>query len=222
MLFNRDSAIQKSFKNSASHVSCPDVVSSRLDAHLSTVPSVRTTCHTIWMPNRPSIIRSDDVDFLLDLPLYREASVPACIRSDVSATRSDGSQYSTKLQILSKFIYEKIAATVLTMWIPVRTRFSLMQESQFKFNRLDVCQHGPDARLTDMELRIQLQPSGCLHIMVRTRAKHIWKLRVEDQLSGRPSPLVRTREALYGNYLLRTCDRPDAALKQERFSAKIS
>jgi hypothetical protein len=33
--------------------------------------------------------------------------------------------------------------------------------------------------------------------------------------------MVRTREALYGNYLQRTCDRSDAALKQERFSAKI-
>jgi hypothetical protein len=40
--------------------------------------------------------------------------------------------------------------------------------------------------------------------------------------SGLPSPLVRTREALYGNYLQRTCNRPDAALKQERFSVKIS
>jgi hypothetical protein len=40
--------------------------------------------------------------------------------------------------------------------------------------------------------------------------------------------MVRTREALYGNYLQRTCDRlddvssrPDAALKQERFLRKI-
>jgi hypothetical protein len=29
-------------------------------------------------------------------------------------------------------------------------------------------------------------------------------------------------KALYGNHLQRTCDRPDTALKQERFSAKIS
>jgi hypothetical protein len=45
--------------------------------------------------------------------------------------------------------------------------------------------------------------------MVRTRAKQIWKLHVEDQLSGRPSPLVWTREALYENYLRWTCDHPD-------------
>jgi hypothetical protein len=45
--------------------------------------------------------------------------------------------------------------------------------------------------------------------MVRTRAKQLWKLRVEDQPFRRPSPFVRMREALYGNYLQRTCDRPD-------------
>jgi hypothetical protein len=59
------------------------------------------------------------------------------------------------------------------------------------------------------KLRIQLQPSGRLPIMVRTHAKQIWKFHVEDQQSRRPSPLVRTREALYGIYLQRTCDRLD-------------
>jgi hypothetical protein len=130
----------------------PEDVSSRPNAHLSTVPSVRTTCHTVRTPDRPSIIRPDDVDFRPDPPLYREASVPACICLDISAALSDASQYSTKLQILSKFIYGKIAATIRTMWIPVRTRFSLRQELQFKFNRPNVCQHGPDARSTDMEI----------------------------------------------------------------------
>jgi len=32
--------------------------------------------------------------------------------------------------------------------------------------------------------------------MVRTRIQQIWKLCVEDQPSGRPSPMVRMREAL--------------------------
>jgi hypothetical protein len=76
-------------------------------------------------PDRPTIIRSNDVDFRPDPSLYREASVPPCIRPDVSAARPDASQYSTKLQILSKFIYGKIDATVRTTWIPVWTRFSL-------------------------------------------------------------------------------------------------
>jgi hypothetical protein len=34
--------------------------------------------------------------------------------------------------------------------------------------------------------------------------------------------MVRTREALYGSYLQQICERPDAALKQEIFSTKIS
>jgi hypothetical protein len=59
-----------------------------------TIPSGR--------PNRPSIIRPDNVDFHPDPLLYREAYVPACIRPDISAARPDASEYSTKLQILSK------------------------------------------------------------------------------------------------------------------------
>jgi hypothetical protein len=142
MLFNRDSAIQKCFRRFCTTsksedfrfpVSHFDDVSSRPDAHLSTFPSVWTTCLSRRL-DRPSIIRPDDVDFRSDPPLYREASVLACIRPDVSAARPNTSQYSTKLQILSKFIYGKIATTVRMTWIPVRTRFSLRQESQFKFN----------------------------------------------------------------------------------------
>jgi hypothetical protein len=98
------------------------------DAHLSTVPSVRTTYHTVRTPNRPSIISLDDMYFCLDPSLYWEASVLACIRPDDSAARLDALQYSIKLLILSKIIYGKIAATVRPTWISVRTRFSLRQE----------------------------------------------------------------------------------------------
>jgi hypothetical protein len=104
-------------------------VPSRLDAHMSTVPSVRTMCHTVRTPDKSSIICPNDVYFSPDPLLHREASVLNCIRPDVSAARPDASQYSTKLQILSIFSYGKIDATVRTMWIPVRTRFSLRQES---------------------------------------------------------------------------------------------
>jgi hypothetical protein len=109
------------------------------------------------------------VDFCPDPLLYQEAFVPACIRPYFSAARPNASQYSTKLQILFKFIYGKIDATVRMTWIPVRTRFSLRQELQFKFNRPDACAfdmeiadltstvrtpayHGPDMRTTDMEI----------------------------------------------------------------------
>jgi hypothetical protein len=67
----------------------------------------------------------------------------------------------------------------------------------------------PDALIHKARITIQIYLFGRLPIMVQTRAKQIWKLRVEDQPSGRPSPLVQSRKALYGNYLQRTCDRLD-------------
>jgi hypothetical protein len=48
------------------------IVTSRPDAHLSTVPSVWTTCHTVRMPDRPSIIRPNDVYFRPDLHCFEK------------------------------------------------------------------------------------------------------------------------------------------------------
>jgi hypothetical protein len=70
-------------------VSHPDDVSSRPDIHLSIVPSVRMTCSPRPDARQTSIIRPDDVSFCLDPPLYQEASVPACIRPDLSVARPD-------------------------------------------------------------------------------------------------------------------------------------
>jgi hypothetical protein len=44
----------KKIKDFRFPISRPDEVSSRPDAHLSTVPSVRTTCHPVWTPDRPA------------------------------------------------------------------------------------------------------------------------------------------------------------------------
>jgi len=117
---------------------------------------VRTLIFPLFHPSggpidQASFVRTTWI-FFPEPSLYREASVPACIRPDVSAASPDAFQYSSELQILSKFIYGKIAATVRTMWIPVQTRFSLRQESQFKYNRPDVCQHGPNVRAFDKEI----------------------------------------------------------------------
>jgi hypothetical protein len=69
---NRDSTCQsifrrlctaKKIKDFSFHVSHPDDMSSRLDAHLSTVPSVRTTCSSRLDARQTSIIRPDDVSF---------------------------------------------------------------------------------------------------------------------------------------------------------------
>jgi hypothetical protein len=83
-----DSAVRKVSSLSAVRTTVP----SHLDAHLSTVPSIRTTYHTVRTADRPSIIRQDEVYFRLDPSLHREASVPACIRLNVSAARPDDVQ----------------------------------------------------------------------------------------------------------------------------------
>jgi hypothetical protein len=57
--------------------------------------------------------------------------------------------------------------------------------------------------------------------MVRTHAKQIWKMRVEDQPSRRPSPLVRTSEALYENYLQRAYDRPNDSASPSGHGSQI-
>jgi hypothetical protein len=95
---NRDSTCQSIFRRLCTvkkiedfkfPVSRPNDVSSRPNVHLSTVPSVRTTCPSHPNARQTSIIRPDDVSFHPDLPLCREASVPACIRPDLSAARPD-------------------------------------------------------------------------------------------------------------------------------------
>jgi hypothetical protein len=63
--------------------------------------------------------------------LYQEASVPACIRPDVSVVRPDAYQFSNGSLILSKFQEREDQSTV-------RTCVSIRQESQFKFDRPEV------------------------------------------------------------------------------------
>jgi hypothetical protein len=66
--------------------------------------------------------------------------MPACIRPDISAARSDASQYSISLRFLSKFQEREDQVTVRTMWYPVRTLVSVRKESQFKYHRPKVSQ----------------------------------------------------------------------------------
>jgi hypothetical protein len=72
----------------------PDEVAARPNAYLSTVPSVRTTCHTVRTPDSPASSVRTTCSFRPDPLLYREASVPAWIRPDDSASRPDASQRS--------------------------------------------------------------------------------------------------------------------------------
>jgi hypothetical protein len=162
------------------------------------------------------------MDFCPDPLLYQEASVPACIRSDDSATRLDTSQYSIKLQILSKFIYGRIDATVRTKWIPVRTRISLRQESQFKFNR-------PDASLPSSGRVCTWYgncvfnfncPDTCLLWSRRTHHRYgnyMLKINCPD---GHP-PWSRCVKALYGNYLQQPCNRSDDSVSPSGRGSQI-
>jgi hypothetical protein len=59
------------------------------------------------------------------------------------------------------------------MWYPVRTRVSIRQESQFKYDR-------PDGRASKKEIADSTSTVWTTAIMVRTRALLIWKLRVEE------------------------------------------
>jgi hypothetical protein len=83
-VMSEDSVRFSSQKFSESLSAVRTIVPSRPDAHLSTVPSVRTMCLIVQTPVRTSIIRPDDVHFPSLPLLYREATVPACIRLDVS------------------------------------------------------------------------------------------------------------------------------------------
>jgi hypothetical protein len=85
-------------------ISHPDDVSSRPNAHLSTFPSVRTTCHTVWTPQQIKHHLSGRRAFLSGPSLFWEATVPACISLDVSASRLDASQWSIRFRFFPSSI----------------------------------------------------------------------------------------------------------------------
>jgi hypothetical protein len=111
-------------------VSRPDDVSSRPDAHLSTVPAVRT-------PDRPSIIRSDDVDFRPNPSLNRETFVPACIGPDDSTA----CPYDVQWSISFRFSFK-------------------VQIREDWFNLPDDVDSRPDELIHKARTTIQIQQSG--------------------------------------------------------------
>jgi len=93
---NRDSTIQslQVRRDSSSLSTVRTIEPSRLDAHLSSVSSVRTTCPPVRKVDRPASSVRMKCSFRQEPILYREVFVPACIRSDVSAACPDASQHS--------------------------------------------------------------------------------------------------------------------------------
>jgi hypothetical protein len=68
------------------------------------------------------------------------------------------SVFDQALDFLSKIKFGKTAATVRTTWIPVRPRFSLRQVRNSNSTVRTLAYHGPDARMTDMEIACSRSP----------------------------------------------------------------
>jgi len=107
---NRDSTCQSIFRRLCTTKKIEDFrfPVNRPDVHLSTVQFVWTTCSS-WLDTRQtSIIRPDDVSFRPDPSLYREASVPTCIRPDILAAHPDDHQWSISFRFFPSSEYGKI------------------------------------------------------------------------------------------------------------------
>jgi hypothetical protein len=119
-------------ENSGSLSAVRTTVPSRPDAHLSTVSSVRTTCHTVRTLDRPSIIRLDDVDFHPDghppwsgraKALYGNYLQRTCGRLDdsVSPSRRDsqtGKIFSENLENSSRTVVRPEGPCPPSGWRP--------------------------------------------------------------------------------------------------------
>jgi hypothetical protein len=156
-------------KNSSSLLAVWTIEPSRPNAHLSTVPSVRKTCHPVRMPDRPSIICSDDVSLRPDPPLCREGSTSLHPSGRFNST-------SGRLSVLDQFL--------ISFQVPRKGR---------SINRSDDVVSRLDARLLKARIAIQISPPGRLTAMVRTRVHQRRKLPIRLQLSGRLPILVRMR-----------------------------
>jgi hypothetical protein len=151
----------------------------------------------IFRPNaqlsKPSFVRTTRT-FPPDLPLCREASnCSACIRTSgrFSSTSERRPVFDQLWDFFPKQRYGKIAATVRTMWISVRTRSSIRQVMHSKSRRPDVNPHGPDARASYMEIACIKSTVRTIDPMVWMREALICKLRAAKVLpSGRQSNTI--------------------------------
>jgi hypothetical protein len=132
----------------------PDGVSYRQDAQLSTASLVRTTRN-----------------FRPDLPLIQEASNYSTLHPSgrFSSTSGWPSVLDKFRDFFPRHSYGKIAATVWTMWIPVRTRSSIRQVSRSKSRR-------SDTRSSDMVIACIWSTVRMTITLVRKCEASIWKL----------------------------------------------
>jgi hypothetical protein len=112
----------------------------------------------------------------------------------LSSTAGRHSVFDQLWDFFPKHRYGKIAATVRTMWIPVRTLSSIRQVTHSKFKPQDDGLHGPDAQASYMEITCIRFTVRKTDVMVRTCQALIWKLRAAKvKPSGRHGNTVRMR-----------------------------
>jgi hypothetical protein len=128
---NRGSTVQSEVRRNSSSLSA-------VRTPTVPAPSVRTTYHTVRTQTVQHHPSGQHPPSFRTPTQYRETSVSACFRLDVSAARLNATQFSNGSLILSKFQEREDQSTVRMMWYTVRTRISIRQESQFKFDRPDI------------------------------------------------------------------------------------
>jgi hypothetical protein len=163
-MLHRDSTVQKCFSVRRFPVPCQP--SGRLSV---TVPSVRTTCHTVRTLDRSSIISSDDVHFRPDHPLCREGSV------QLASVQT--SQQPVRTPLCTRPAPDSFQ-------VPIKGRST---------NHPDDVVSRPDARLNKARIALQIHPSGRKTALVRTCVRQRRKLPIRLQPSGRLPIMVRTR-----------------------------
>jgi hypothetical protein len=174
---NRDSTIQSDVRRfclqvkriSSSLSAVRTIEPSRSDDHLSTVPSVQTTCHPVRMQDKPSIIRPDDVSLRPDPPLCREGSIQLPF-----------------VQTFQQHVRTPLSTRSVSDFFPSSKKGKIDRPSRR-------CGTRPNTRLLKARIAIQISPSGPLIAMVRTGVHQRRKLPIRLQLSERLPIIVRTR-----------------------------
>jgi hypothetical protein len=124
-----------------------------------------------------------------DLPLCRKASNSTSLHPSGRFSSPSGrlSMFDQASYFLSKIKYGKITAADRTMWIPIRTRYSLRQVRNSNSIVWTPVYHGPDASIIDMEIACSKSP-------VWMREAFIRKLLATDvRRFGRQCLIVRTQ-----------------------------
>jgi hypothetical protein len=177
-------------------VSRLDDVSSRPNAQLSKAPAVRTTFHTIRTLFRLKHHLSGRRGFPFGpsstLRSFKLLSLhPSRCFNSPSGRLSVFDQASN---FLSKIKYRKIATTVWTTWIPVRTLYSLRQVCNSNSIIRTPVYHVPDVRSTNMKIACSRSTVRTAILLVRTPVAFIRKLLAADvRPSGRQCLTVRMR-----------------------------